>query len=112
MLFEFPNEIIYNILHFCDTNSRKNLKLTSKFGYIICKDSETKSLVTLNKTNPNIIYKLCIKHCLFPYHFNPNEINKIEQLFLELKLRVFITNTDMNSMTKSFELFYKALKRG
>lgn len=111
MLFSLPNEIIYNIIRFCDEQSLKEIKLTSNFGYIISKDFEVKKLIKLEKLNKNIIYKLCIKHYLYPYSIDFDNLNKIDKLFLELKLRFFITNTSINSMTKSFEVFYNALKR-
>ncbi len=112
MLHCLPNEVICNIIQFCDELTVKQVKLTSKFGYIISKDFELRKLIKLNKQRPNVIYKLCIKHYLYPYSVSDiNKISKIDKLFLELKLRFFITNTSINSMTKSFEIFYNALKR-
>lgn len=116
MLSYLPNEIIYKIIDHCSETSRKNIKLTCKFCYIIIKDFEYKKLITISKEalvggKENIIYKLCIKHYLYPYSFDLSKITKMDKLFLELKLRFFIMNTSINTMSKSFEIFYNTLIR-
>lgn len=109
MLFNIPNELVYSIFSFCDESSMKNIKLTSKMGYLLVKDFEMKKLIKLNSTNSNIIYKMCIKHCLYPYSFDISNSDKIERLLLELKLKFFLTNRSVDSLTKIFSIFYISL---
>lgn len=105
----FPNEIIYNILEFASDNTLKSLKLMSKGMYVLTKDFEQKKLIKLNARNEHILYKICINNFVYPYNIDIKNTKKIEYIFIELKLKFFITSRQINSVSNLFEQFYKAL---
>jgi len=109
MLVKFPNEIIFKILLYLDENSIKNMKASCKDIYMLCKYHEYKQLLYLNKSTSNIIYKLCLNACVYPYNLDVNNMTKIDKLFVELKLRFLLTNNKLDNITNIFGLFYKSI---